>query len=497
MEITVVQTAGVTTTTGPHTKAFGSNVTAGNRIIIAIGGCVDDTLAGTHFIKNAGTATIGAFTLDVNRQNGGMCAAVASCEVTGTGSLTVEVNLAGGNDNITWNPMEVNASLGWHATPVEDTQTGTGTGTTAATANLTSAGSAIFVGALAINTGNNKTTLTEDGAWVLLGEAQNGGVDCVASTEYRITGTGLTDAASWTWTGSEQWDAVGVVYREAAASIGSAAITGTAATGTAEGHIVAGGRTIIITLTGDTWVVAAGGLFDAQRQNIIDGLDSAQSEATGWNNEVRDNLAVTDVVRTSDTVVTITLSAQAAYQITAPETITVTVPSTATALNAGDITATPTFGVALDSTAALTGTAVPSSAEAQIVAGGRTIIITLTGDTWVADGGTFDAQRQAIINGLDSAQSEANGWNAEVRDKLATSAVIRSSDTVVTITLSAAAAYSITAQETITCTVPSSALSQGLGDRTASPTFTVTNDSAAKPAFSMSNTPQHKGMMAT
>lgn len=107
-----------------------------------------------------------------------------------------------------------------------------------------------------------------------------------------------------------------------------ASLTGTAIPILSEVNVVDGGKTIIITLSGDTWV-AAGATFDAQRQAIIDGLDSAQAEATGWNAEVRDNMAVTDVVRTSATVVTITLPASAAYQITAPETITVTVPADA------------------------------------------------------------------------------------------------------------------------------------------------------------------------
>jgi hypothetical protein len=131
---------------------------------------------------------------------------------------------------------------------------------------------------------------------------------------------------------------VGLLVRVAAA-----AVTGTATAGIDEADVVAGGETIIVTLTGDTWV-ASGATFDAIRQDIIDGLDSAQAEALGWNNEVRDNLAVTDVARTSDTVVTITLSAQASYNITAQETITVTVPGSAVATGVL-IIATPTFTV--------------------------------------------------------------------------------------------------------------------------------------------------------
>lgn len=121
--------------------------------------------------------------------------------------------------------------------------------------------------------------------------------------------------------------------------------------------------------------------------------------------------------------------------------------------------------------AVLTGTAVPSLTEAEVVAGGETIIITLTGDTWVASGATFDAQRQNIIDGLDSAQSELTGWNAEVRDKEVVGSVVRTSDTVVTITLTAAGSYDVTADETITMTVPATALVTSASAVVATPTF--------------------------
>jgi hypothetical protein len=122
---------------------------------------------------------------------------------------------------------------------------------------------------------------------------------------------------------------------------------------------------------------------------------------------------------------------------------------------------------------ALTGT-ITTAVESDIVTGGKTIILTITGDTWVTAGATFDAQRQNIINGLDSAQSEAGGWDAVVKATMAVTAVVRTSDTVVTITLPAFATYAITANETITATVPSTALT-GATQIVASPTFTITN----------------------
>jgi hypothetical protein len=121
----------------------------------------------------------------------------------------------------------------------------------------------------------------------------------------------------------------------------------------------------------------------------------------------------------------------------------------------------------------LTGTAIPVISEAQVFAGGKTIIINLSEDTWVAAGATFDAQRQAIINGLDSDQSYATGWNAEVRDNMAVTAVVRTSDTVVTITLPVSAVYAIDANETVTVTVPASALVGGV-EAVATPTIGIT-----------------------
>ncbi len=83
----------------------------------------------------------------------------------------------------------------------------------------------------------------------------------------------------------------------------------------------------------------------------------------------------------------------------------------------------------------------------------------------------FDDVRAAIIAGIDSAQAEGTGWDA-LRSTIAASSVVRTSDRVVTITLPAIATYDITAQETLTATVPASAL-QTEASEVASPTFTI------------------------
>jgi uncharacterized repeat protein (TIGR01451 family) len=252
----------------------------------------------------------------------------------------------------------------------------------------------------------------------------------------------------------------------------TAALTGTV-TDDSETDIRTGGSTLILTLTGDTWV-AAGGTFDAQRQNIINGLDSAGAEASGWNAIVKAGIPVANVVRTSATVVTITLPAFGGYDITATETITATVPNTALVGSGVDITAAPTFDVTVSAgTVALTGT-VTDDSETEIRTGGSTIILTLTDDTWDATVGANNAITTALIDGIDSAQAEAAGWDAVAKAGLTDANVVRTSNTVVTITLPAFGGYDITATETITATVPATALVQSGADIAAAPTFDVT-----------------------
>lgn len=97
-----------------------------------------------------------------------------------------------------------------------------------------------------------------------------------------------------------------------------------------ETDIVAGAKTIIITLVSDTWVTV-GALFDAERQAIIDSILSTGDFVTGWNQTVTPNMVVSEVVRTSDTVVTILLVARPEYSITDQETMTIVVPASAVA----------------------------------------------------------------------------------------------------------------------------------------------------------------------
>lgn len=160
-------------------------------------------------------------------------------------------------------------------------------------------------------------------------------------TKLRLTSSGIFNLDHFS---GSRLGSGGVITNGVLLEIVSAALSGTALPTQTEVDVVNGGKTIIITLTGDTWV-AGGAPFDAVRQDIIDGITSAQSELTGWNNEVIANELVTSVVRTSNTVVTVTLSAALSYDITADETISVLVPSSALTTSGSSILADTTFTV--------------------------------------------------------------------------------------------------------------------------------------------------------
>lgn len=265
--------------------------------------------------------------------------------VTDTGNHTLAVITAWTGVVTSGDPFDVAASDSDHAS--NSTVTADSITTTVADAMV-----------IAINTDGAGTTITDwtNANLVSFVEAFDeltfsGGNGSVAAAYGIKTVAEATGAATATRSADGHHSNIHVALTPAAAG-GSAALTGTAiAGGVLESEIVTGGDTIIITLTGDTWV-AAGATFDAQRQNIIDGLDSAQSEAAGWNAEVRDKEVVAAVVRTSDTVVTVTLTAAAAYVITADETITVTIPATALVISVSAIVATPTFDVTNEGVAA-------------------------------------------------------------------------------------------------------------------------------------------------
>lgn len=252
----------------------------------------------------------------------------------------------------------------------------------------------------------------------------------------------------------------------------SCAVSGTITSAT-ENTIVAGGAILTLTLTGDEWVATVGA--DNQiTTDLIAGIDSGQEEAAGWDAVVKAALTHAAVVRTNDTTVTITLPAYTGFAITANETVTVTVPASSLQYSTDPVVASPTVTITnVAETVTLSGTALLSLTPEEVVTGSKTIIFTVAGDQWVATLGADNQITTDFLAAIDSAQSEATGWDAEVKTNLDYTMLTRDSATQCTLILPASASYDITASETITASPPASSLLASSSPIVASPTITV------------------------
>lgn len=223
--------AGGTTTDSASatTRAFPSNVTAGNMIVVVA--CKD--AAGSAFVagdctKSAGTATIGTISLDkeLRIDLGGasgdeVAVGIWSCLVTGSGSCTMRV---GGASGTYWvlGTMEFSSDVGFDASRLEASSSGSSTTDNvlaASSGNGTSAGKAVFVGVMVSN-GSATVTITPDAAFTQVYEEQNGSLHLMGSVIRQIVAAGTTDAAEWTLTESGQrgYAAALAVYKEVGAA---------------------------------------------------------------------------------------------------------------------------------------------------------------------------------------------------------------------------------------------------------------------------------------
>jgi hypothetical protein len=222
MAIALAQSAVGDIGTGSITKAYASDVTAGNILVIAVFRLseYEDSWAVGDISKSAGTATLGTFQLDESQtfQTGGFYyrdTAIFSAKVTGTGSCTIAVTGGSGS------PLDYGICLFEFSgvdqtTWKEDSDIGNGTSTAPLTATVTSAAGAVFVGVASIYSVHD-LTITPDanfstGFEYETGTTQNG----CGSAIYRIVTSGTTDAAEWSISLEKSWSACVAVYKEAA-----------------------------------------------------------------------------------------------------------------------------------------------------------------------------------------------------------------------------------------------------------------------------------------
>lgn len=215
--------AGITTHDGVNnfTRATASNVASGSLLVISAARWQS---GGSAYVvgdctKSAGTATIGSVTQhytaspDTNYQVG-----LWSVLVTGAGTLTMQVAHAGTSFG---SIMVAEYSGTWDGTRAEASNSaGPTSGVAVDSGNATSAGAGVFIGSMTSNSGANDA-ITQDGAFTLLGEDEDGLNRCKHSAIERIVATGTTDSASWTLANTNLWSAGVVVFKEAAGGGGA------------------------------------------------------------------------------------------------------------------------------------------------------------------------------------------------------------------------------------------------------------------------------------
>lgn len=255
---------------------------------------------------------------------------------------------------------------------------------------------------------------------------------------------------------------------------GAATVTGTVAPLLTEADMITGGKTIIITLTNHKWIPDVVSKAD-NRNALMDSFtvsSGSESDKTQWSNALEVIKASATFVRISDITVSITLPRSNGFNIEEEMEVRLTVPGSLIDVTPPIAALDPVYAFKVlpvsDQSAKLSGTAVSGITENDIVAGGKTIVITLSNDIWIPDVAT--TQRDALLDGLTVADAI---WSAVSHFKNSPSTkIVRNSDTVVTITLPAYAGFTISDDLSISLKIPKSALTSASTDITTAP-FTI------------------------
>jgi hypothetical protein len=253
------------------------------------------------------------------------------------------------------------------------------------------------------------------------------------------------------------------------------ALSGTATPSLTETNVRGGSFTLIFDVQNDEWHADLGTNVAVSTNFLasITGTGNWSAVAALWD--------YADIQRTSDTRITLTLPATTGYVITANETVTCAIPAGSYQNGTTKATVDPTFSVTNQNPVlTLSGTATPSLTETNVRAGSFTLIFDVQNDKWQATLGANNPISTAFLASITG----TGNWSA-VAALLDYTAIQRTSDTRITLTLPVTAAYVITANETVTCAIPAGSYQNGTTKASVDPTFTVTNQN---PVLTLSGT---------
>lgn len=227
-------------------------------------------------------------------------------------------------------------------------------------------------------------------------------------------------------------------------------IIGTPTVPTSEADIVAGGKTIYLTLTEYTWAddIATNPI---KKKTLITSLVDSDSDISS---DI-DKSPYNTIQRISPTELKITLPVMPNYRINGNNEKFIQLKDLAASgmgiiqgcNSEKDIALSITGYRIIPVTAEISGTikSTVSPTKQDIVKGGRTISINITGDTWAQDISTNPVKRELLIQSLTATASNNPSEWAEVQDALRAnpSKISRTSNTTVTITLPPVSGYDL------------------------------------------------------
>ena len=275
----------------------------------------------------------------------------------------------------------------------------------------------------------------------------------------------------------------------AVSSLGVTLMSGTTSvTSFSQNDIKTGSAKIIITLTGGGKFASDVDSSADKRNAILNGL-KATYNSSAWAGV----LSKATMTQNSESKLTITLK-DADYEPLGNEVISVTIPAKVSsgyiidgAVN--DAAASTKITIYSNISAALSGTLVSTPVtEADIVAGNKTLVITLTNGKWASDITSNDTVSKVLFDGLTVSPTvstnDTNSWKNKVLAILKPTDIKINSDTEIEIILPAAAGYAISADQSIVVNIPSACIAGGIRDKlTAAQSIKIINIAPAVPAI--------------